>query len=144
MYTCLYRPDERPNGRVGSIRHVRISLDCLQYYNDMKNSINCYEGMNILIKRHSKANNFKAVLETIRVLMNIPVSNCNKTLALTGSAGGSGSGKKCSSSLLPDWLYEIFLGYGSPDACQYRFVHVWIYVVCVLVIHNDDTYFALL
>ncbi len=42
----------------------------------------------------AQENNFKAVLESIRDLMN-------------------------EETVLPDWLHDIFLGYGDPAAAQY-------------------------
>ena len=46
------------------------------------------------MRRKPKENNFKAVLETIRDLMN---TDC----------------------VVPDWLHDLILGYGSPDAAHY-------------------------
>lgn len=51
-------------------------------------------GFNILMRRKPKENNFKAVLETIRELMN---TEC----------------------VVPDWLHDIILGYGDPGAAHY-------------------------
>lgn len=53
-----------------------------------------YETFNILMRRKPKENNFKAVLETIRDLMN----------------------NEC---VVPDWLHDIILGYGDPGAAHY-------------------------
>ena len=53
-----------------------------------------YETFNILMRRKPKENNFKAVLETIRDLMN---TEC----------------------VVPDWLHDIILGYGEPGAAHY-------------------------
>ncbi|KAF1743708.1 LOW QUALITY PROTEIN: hypothetical protein MXB_1243, partial [Myxobolus squamalis] len=61
----------------------RIALDPNQYLN-----------FNVIIRRKPKENNFKAVLETIRSLMN---TEC----------------------LIPDWLGDIFLGYGDPTSAHY-------------------------
>lgn len=46
------------------------------------------------MRRKPKENNFKAVLETIRELMN---TEC----------------------VVPDWLHDIILGYGDPSAANY-------------------------
>lgn len=62
-------PDERKGGRVGHKRRLRLRLDPAQYYDDIKNSVECYEQFNLLIRRKPKENNFKAVLDTIRGLM---------------------------------------------------------------------------
>ena len=53
-----------------------------------------YETFNIILRRKPKENNFKAVLETIRDLMN----------------------NEC---VVPDWLHDIILGYGDPGAAHY-------------------------
>ena len=53
-----------------------------------------YETFNIIMRRKPKENNFKAVLETIRDLMN---TEC----------------------VVPDWLHDIILGYGDPAAAHY-------------------------
>ena len=59
-----------------------------------------YETFNVILRRKPKENNFKAVLETIRDLMN---TNC----------------------VVPDWLHDLILGYGNPDAAHYsRWVSV--------------------
>jgi intron-binding protein aquarius len=53
------------------------------------------------MRRKPKENNFKAVLETIRELMN---TEC----------------------VVPDWLHDIILGYGDPGAAHYsRSVPYW-------------------
>ncbi len=53
-----------------------------------------YDGFQIVARRNPKENNFKAVLETMRQLMNT----------------------KC---VVPDWLAEIILGYGEPSSAHY-------------------------
>ena len=54
-----------------------------------------YETFNIIMRRKPKENNFKAVLETIRDLMN-------------------------TSCVVPEFLHDIILGYGDPGAAHYR------------------------
>jgi len=92
------RPDERKSGRVGNKRKLRLRLDAAQYYSDMKEGIECYEGMNLIVRRKPKENNFRAVLETIRDLMN---------MSAIGRA-------------VPRWLHDVFLGQGDPAAAHYR------------------------
>lgn len=92
------RPDERKTGRIGGKRRLRLRLDPAQYYEDVKSGVECYETLNLLIRRKPKENNFKAVLETIRDLMN------------TAAVGRA----------IPAWLHDVFLGYGRPDAAHYR------------------------
>lgn len=90
-------PEPRPQ-LPGDERTFRVWLDCNQYREDMdqvnKGLDDIYETFNILIRRKPKENNFKAVLETIRELMN---TEC----------------------VVPDWLHDIILGYGDPGAAHY-------------------------
>ena len=73
-------------------------LDCNQYKLDMdrvsQSGEDVYDTFNILMRRKPKENNFKAVLETIRDLMN---TDC----------------------VVPEWLHDIILGYGDPGAAHY-------------------------
>ena len=71
-----------------------------------------YETFNIILRRKPKENNFKAVLETIRDLMN---TEC----------------------VIPDWLHNIILGYGDPAAAHYSKYCVVIHHCCLCVNNND-------
>ncbi|XP_063040700.1 RNA helicase aquarius isoform X2 [Engraulis encrasicolus] len=91
-------PDPKPKLR-GDSRTFRVWLDPNQYQQDMTHSIQTraedpYETFNIIMRRKPKENNFKAVLETIRNLMN---TEC----------------------VVPDWLHDIILGYGDPGSAHY-------------------------
>ncbi|KAI9551525.1 hypothetical protein GHT06_021858 [Daphnia sinensis] len=90
-------PDPRPK-IPGGQRTFRVWLDCNQYKLDMdrvsQNGEDVYDTFNILMRRKPKENNFKAVLETIRDLMN---TDC----------------------VVPEWLHDIILGYGDPGAAHY-------------------------
>uniref|UniRef100_A0AAQ4S0I3 RNA helicase aquarius n=1 Tax=Gasterosteus aculeatus aculeatus TaxID=481459 RepID=A0AAQ4S0I3_GASAC len=91
-------PDPKPKLR-GDARTFRVWLDPNQYQQDMTSSIQSgtedpYETFNIIMRRKPKENNFKAVLETIRNLMN---TEC----------------------VVPDWLHDIILGYGDPGSAHY-------------------------
>lgn len=91
-------PEPRPKLH-GDTRTFRVWLDPNQYQQDMTNNIQSssedpYETFNILMRRKPKENNFKAVLETIRHLMN---TEC----------------------VVPDWLHDIILGYGDPGSAHY-------------------------
>uniref|UniRef100_A0A8C1R5C3 RNA helicase aquarius n=1 Tax=Cyprinus carpio TaxID=7962 RepID=A0A8C1R5C3_CYPCA len=91
-------PDPKPKLK-GDTRTFRVWLDPNQYQQDMTNSIqngaeDPYETFNIIMRRKPKENNFKAVLETIRNLMN---TEC----------------------VVPDWLHDIILGYGDPGSAHY-------------------------
>uniref|UniRef100_A0A2P2K8F3 Intron-binding protein aquarius n=1 Tax=Rhizophora mucronata TaxID=61149 RepID=A0A2P2K8F3_RHIMU len=83
----------------GEIRTVTVALDAAQYHMDVSNiaekgAEDVYGTFNILMRRKPKENNFKAILESIRDLMN----------------------EYC---IVPDWLHNIFLGYGNPSAAQW-------------------------
>ncbi|KAF5195306.1 Rna helicase aquarius [Thalictrum thalictroides] len=83
----------------GDLRTVTVALDTAQYYMDVsdiaeKGAEDVYGSFNILMRRKPKENNFKAILESIRDLMN-------------------------ESCIVPDWLHNIFLGYGNPSAAQW-------------------------
>uniref|UniRef100_A0A915EKC2 Intron-binding protein aquarius N-terminal domain-containing protein n=1 Tax=Ditylenchus dipsaci TaxID=166011 RepID=A0A915EKC2_9BILA len=53
-----------------------------------------YFSFNLLVRRDPKANNFKAVLATIRQLLN---TEC----------------------VVPEWLHDLVLGYGEPNVAHY-------------------------
>lgn len=82
----------------GDKRTYRMWLDTNQYRVDMESlqtgGDDVYESFNILMRRKPKENNFKAVLETIRHLMN---TEC----------------------VVPSWLHDILLGYGNPGSAHY-------------------------
>lgn len=92
------REDVRPPE--GDERTVLLALDEAQYQMDVTASAeqgapDVYSGFNLLVRRKPKENNFKAILECIRDLMN-------------------------ENNIVPEWLREIFLGYGDPAAAQYQ------------------------
>ncbi|GFP96301.1 intron-binding protein aquarius [Phtheirospermum japonicum] len=83
----------------GELRTVTIALDTAQYHMDVcdiaeKGADDVYSTFHVLMRRKPKENNFKAILESIRDLMN----------------------ETC---IVPDWLHDIFLGYGNPSAAQW-------------------------
>jgi intron-binding protein aquarius len=82
---------ERGTRRDGNSRTMRVFLDTSQYQMDVVNGQSgaVYGSFNLIMRRKPKENNFKAVLETIRDLMNT----------------------RC---VVPDWLHDVFLGYGDP------------------------------
>lgn len=75
-------------------RIYRVWLDPNQYFEDMLQDDTLYDSFNILMRRKPKENNFKAVLETIREMMN---TEC----------------------VVPEWLHELILGYGDPSSAHY-------------------------
>ncbi|KAM4663551.1 RNA helicase aquarius [Discoglossus pictus] len=91
-------PEPKPKLK-GDQRTIRVFLDPNQYQQDMTNTIqtgaeDVYDTFNLIMRRKPKENNFKAVLETIRKLMN---TDC----------------------VVPDWLHDIILGYGDPGSAHY-------------------------
>ena len=92
-------PEPKPQ-LTGESRTYRVLLDTNQYHLDMERTStqkteDVYDTFNVLMRRKPKENNFKAVLETIRELMNT----------------------KC---VVPSFLHDILLGYGDPAAAHYR------------------------
>lgn len=84
----------------GNERTILLALDQAQYQLDVtataeRGAPDVYAGFNLLVRRKPKENNFKAILECIRDLMN-------------------------ENNIVPEWLREIFLGYGDPAAAQYQ------------------------
>jgi intron-binding protein aquarius len=78
-----------------------VELDAAQYQLDLNAAaaagpaaVDVYSTFNLLLRREAKENNFKAVLESIRDTLN-------------------------ESIIIPDWLRDIFLGYGDPGAAHY-------------------------
>ncbi|XP_028166188.1 RNA helicase aquarius isoform X2 [Ostrinia furnacalis] len=90
-------PEPKPELE-GDTRTFRLLLDPNQYRLDLdrasKGNEDVYETFNIVMRRKPKENNFKAVLETIRELMN---TEC----------------------VVPEWLHDIVLGYGDPGQAHY-------------------------
>ena len=76
-------------------RTYRVWLDPNQYYEDMTNGQDdIYDSFNIILRRKPKENNFKAVLETIKDLINTKF-------------------------VVPDWIHDLLLGYGHPSSAHY-------------------------
>eukprot|EP01125_Pyxidicula_operculata_P011263 TRINITY_DN3682_c1_g2_i2.p1 TRINITY_DN3682_c1_g2~~TRINITY_DN3682_c1_g2_i2.p1 ORF type:complete len:1261 (+),score=324.14 TRINITY_DN3682_c1_g2_i2:363-3785(+) len=88
-------PEKKFHRVIGRKRTAKIKLDPAQYQLDKDNKKDgeVYSSFNMIIRRRSKENNFKAILETIRDIMNTQLK-------------------------LPQWLSDVFLGYGDPKACQ--------------------------
>jgi len=84
---------------VGEMRVARVLLDPAQYHVDLESVADgksqVYNSLNLIVRRKPKENNFKAILQTIRSLMN------------------------SEDTVVPDWLHDLFLGYGDPGAAQY-------------------------
>ena len=96
-FTGRVKPEDAGPPR-GEERVFVLALDAAQYQLDANRMAesdgeDVYAGMNILLRRKPKENNFKAILECIRDLTNADV-------------------------VVPEWLHDIFLGYGDPAAAQ--------------------------
>lgn len=89
--------EERPR-LTGETRTWRVWLDPNQYQIDIQATLNgsedIYDTFNVFMRRKPKENNFKAVLETIRDLMN-------------------------TNAVVPDWIQDLILGYGDPASAHY-------------------------
>ena len=85
----------------GTVRTLTVALDPAQYQVDIETQARQggkgpgYEGLNVLMRRKPKENNFKAILESIRDLMN-------------------------EEATVPAWLHDLFLGYDDPAAAQWK------------------------
>merc|ERR1719330_614421 len=84
---------------VGDNRVLRVLLDPAQYHADLDavadGKEEVYSSLNLVMRRKPKENNFKAILHTIRSLMS------------------------SEDTVVPEWLHDLFLGYGDPGAAQY-------------------------
>jgi intron-binding protein aquarius len=80
-------------------RRIQLKLDARRYKEDMEHvsagKRNIYEGINVIVRRSGRENNFKPVLESIRdlALSDVPLAS---------------------------WLHEVFLGYGDPAGATYK------------------------
>ncbi|PFH34370.1 hypothetical protein BESB_075220 [Besnoitia besnoiti] len=95
-----YNPLE-PRLPMGTARTLRVQLDANQYRQDVlrmeeEGFEDFYSCFNLLVRRNPKHNTFKAVLATIRSLMNRPED-----------------------VVIPSWLHDLFLGYGDPGSAQF-------------------------
>ncbi|KAI0223970.1 hypothetical protein L0F63_001321 [Massospora cicadina] len=91
------RVEDRYAHMKSPLRTIRVALDPNQYQRDRRDakvSKDVYETINVVVRRKPKENNFKAVLETIRNLMQ-------------------------SELVVPGWLQAVLLGYGSPTAAHH-------------------------
>lgn len=76
-------------------RKIQLRLDAEAYKEDTEARRDVYDGINLLMRRSGRENNFKPVLESIRdlTLSDVP---------------------------LAPWLHEVFLGYGDPAGATYK------------------------
>ncbi|KAM5468181.1 hypothetical protein MauCBS54593_004922 [Microsporum audouinii] len=80
------------------LRRLLVNLDAVSYKADLdrvqKGKPDIYNSMNVLVRRRSRENNFRPILETMQ------------SLTITDAE-------------LPSWLQEVFLGYGDPAGARY-------------------------
>ncbi|PTB48887.1 hypothetical protein M431DRAFT_10562 [Trichoderma harzianum CBS 226.95] len=85
--------------RLDQRRRIQLKLDSATYAHDAEQAAagkpDVYAGINLLLRRNKRENNFKPVLEAIRTLV-------------------------LSEMPLPTWLHEVFLGYGDPAGAHYK------------------------
>ena len=97
------RDEAEPKQVVGTKRVFTLALDAAQYQMDTAREqegkgVDVYGRLNLLVRRQAKENNFKAILACIRDLMNVDV-------------------------VVPEWLHDVFLGYGDPSAAALLNTH---------------------
>ena len=95
----IFSEQEASKPKFASDRRTwRLFLDQQQYRIDLERTLHegedVYGTFNVLLRRNPKENNFKAVLDTIRKLMNV---DC----------------------VVPEWLHELILGFGKPEQAHY-------------------------
>ena len=84
----------------GTSRSLQILLDPVQYKQDLetisKKEGDIYGSFKLLVRRKSKENNFKAILNTLMEIMNTPKLS------------------------IPEWLEEMILGYGDAESEEFK------------------------
>ncbi|KAF0710160.1 Aste57867_5611 [Aphanomyces stellatus] len=93
----LLETGERAVGR-GTRRVLRVALDGAQYAKDVADgATDVYTNINVVVRRESKVNNFKAVLGAMKDVLR----------------------EQKMQHVLPSWLHDVFLGYGDPAAAHF-------------------------
>lgn len=86
--------NEGDEGRGQRARKIHVLLDPYQYAHDPEG---VYKGLNVVIRRRQRENNFNSILQTIKSLV---VDTSDEIV-------------------LPEWLSDVFLGFGDPTAASY-------------------------
>jgi hypothetical protein len=99
-----YQPVKSDKPKDTIKRYFKVALDPAQYAADATGKgslfgLKVYQTLNVVVRRHGKENNFKAVLETVRSLMT-----------------GEGSINRS----IPRWLQPVLLGYGDPASASFQ------------------------
>jgi intron-binding protein aquarius len=80
-------------------RHLLIDIDPVAFQADKdrlsRGKSDVYASINVVARRQGRENNFKPILETVQQLVS-------------------------SSTALPSWLEEVYLGYGDPKSASYQ------------------------
>jgi len=84
----------------GTKRFLKVSLDPSQFAADVDEGKEVYQGLNLVVRRKGKENNFKAVLETVRGLMKTNAAAVNRCV--------------------PVWLHDVLLGYADASSANYN------------------------
>jgi intron-binding protein aquarius len=93
------RHEEEEGGRQNRQRRLIIRLDPHAFKEDLdlkeSGKPDIYQSINVLVKRRSRENNFKSILDSIKqlTLSDVPT---------------------------PSWLQNVFLGYGDPSMATYK------------------------
>lgn len=93
-------PDDQMSGYANrpQIRRLLVNLDAVAFTADTAGKENgspdIYHSINVIVRRNQRENNFRKILQTIQ------------TLAL-------------SDVVVPEWLLEVFLGYGDPASATF-------------------------
>ncbi|KAK9454432.1 P-loop containing nucleoside triphosphate hydrolase protein [Dipodascopsis uninucleata] len=80
------------HGRLAKRRRLQVNIDPLTYKADPPS---VYQKINFIFRRRQRENNFKAILDCIKELM-------------------------MRNNALPDWLTDVFMGYGDPKSASYE------------------------
>ncbi|KAK9465895.1 P-loop containing nucleoside triphosphate hydrolase protein [Lipomyces arxii] len=79
-------------GKLARRRRLHVNIDPVAFAQD---SDKVYDSVNVIVRRRPRENNFKPVLDTLKELTLSEVT-------------------------LPDWLVDVFLGYGDPESVSYE------------------------
>ena len=76
-------------------RRIQLKLDAASYKQDTEGKKTIYDGINLVLRRSGRENNFRPVLQSIKdlTLSDVPLAS---------------------------WLHEVFLGYGDPAGATYK------------------------
>jgi Intron-binding protein aquarius N-terminus len=110
--------DARPKG---TKRIYRVAIDPAQFSQDARSQLGSglYQSLNLVVRRHGRENNFKAILETTRSLM-----------------AGAGSVNR----VIPPWLQPLLLGQGHPANAAYKSSVVQAYAKKTVGVANPDSF----